>query len=267
MLKTSGIIKLTLRENLRGQILWTSGLAGIVLLILTAALSGIALTHENRVIDVFGYFAADQLLLLIAIYSGASICQTDFSSRGLAELYIPAGLPRHILYFARLMAFATVLAALATAFFALKTLVLPHLAESPKGIDYSIQFTMMIYSWLKSLAALCLAGFLGCLVRPLFAVLGTLTLFSFGHLTSSFDSLLSAASAVRSAEALSESGRTFYFVFKIWNPNLLVVESLKGEWIQPTWIQFLQGLSWSASCICIFSALAIVRLQKIDLRQ
>ena len=48
MLKTTGIIKLTLRENLRGQLLWTSAISGCILLVLMAVLSGVALSHDHR---------------------------------------------------------------------------------------------------------------------------------------------------------------------------------------------------------------------------
>ena len=69
MLRVSGVFKITLRENLRGQLLWTSGISGFVLLLLMSTLSGSALTHESRIIDVFSYFISDQLLLLVGIFS------------------------------------------------------------------------------------------------------------------------------------------------------------------------------------------------------
>lgn len=266
MLKTSGIISLTLRENLRSQLLWSSAVGGAVILILVGVLSGIALSHESRVIDVFSYFAADQILLLVAILSGASICVTDFSSRGLAELFVPAGIPRYRLYVARLQAYATLLLALAVQLYALKILVLPYLADHPKPTPLLTHLSMLFFSWLKSIAALAISAFLGSLVRPLFAVLAAYTLFSFGHLTASFDALLNTAELGQSQEHLSGSSEFLYKLLKVWNPNLLVIDSLKGEWIQPDTMAILTGLLWALGVILISTALAIGRINRLDIR-
>jgi len=266
MLKTSGIIKLTLRENLRGQILWSSAIAGGVLLLLMSVLSGVTLSHQSRVIDVFSYFAADQLLLFVAILSGSQICSTDFSSRGLAELFIPAGTSRQSLYVARFIAFASMLLTLALALFLLKIFILPRLADEIDKTQYNIQLTMLLFAWLKSLTALSVAGFFGSLVRPLYAILASVTLFSIGHLTSSFDSLLHAAQPINNTPGVSEGNSFLYFIFKIWNPNLLIVDSAKGEWIQPSASNIIAGALWAAAFVFIPMGLAFIRLQKIDLR-
>lgn len=266
MLKTSGIIRLTLRENLRGQLLWLSAIAGSVLLILLTVLSGIALSHESRVIDVFSYFAADQLLLFVAVFSGSTVCATDFSSRGLAELYIPAGASRHSLYIARLFAYAVVLFALAAALFGLKIFILPRLAENPASVNLQIQFTMLFFAWLKSLTALSVAGFMGTLVRPIYSVIATITLFSFGHLTSSFDSLMSAGSALSQDVSAAHNNDFIFGLLKVWNPNLLVVNSARGEWVAPTSADTAQALSWALAFILIPIALAVMRLNRIDVR-
>lgn len=266
MLKTSGILRLTLRENLRGQLLWSSAISGSVLLILLTTLSGVALSHESRVIDVFSYFAADQLLLFVSVLSGSSICATDFSSRGLAELYIPAGTPRQNLYLTRLFAYSVVTLTLAMTLYGIKILLLPRLAESPRSINYEVQFTMLFFSWLKSLTALAISGFFGCLVRPIYSVLATITLFSFGHLTASFDSLLNSSSTLNSEQHVSQTSAFLYYIFKIWNPNLLVVDSAKGAWIQPSFEAFQQGITWALGFIFIATALAFVRISRIDVR-
>ncbi|MEN9808495.1 MAG: hypothetical protein RLZZ488_62 [Pseudomonadota bacterium] len=266
MLKTSGIIRLTLRENLRGQLLWVSATAGSVLLILLSVLSGVALSHESRVIDVFSYFAADQLLLLLAVFSGSSICSTDFSSRGLAELYIPAGASRLSLYIARLFAYAVVLLALATVLFGLKIFILPRLSENQESVSFYIQFNMLFFAWLKSLTALSVAGFMGTLVRPIYSTIATITLFSFGHLTASFDTLMSAGTALNQDISAAHNGGILYWLLKIWNPNLLIVNSTRGEWIAPTPADTAQALSWALAFILIPIACAVIRLNRIDVR-
>ncbi|MEN9826881.1 MAG: hypothetical protein RI953_2626 [Pseudomonadota bacterium] len=266
MLKTTGIIKLTLRENLRGQLLWTSAISGCVLLVLMAVLSGVALSHEARVIDIISYFAADQLLLFVALLSGSSICSNDFSSRGIAELYIPAGATRQSVYLARLIAYAAVLLMLATALFALKIFALPGFSEINYGMNFQIQVLMLFYSWLKGIAALAIAGLLGSLVRPLYAVLATVTLFSFGHLTSSLDSLVNSGIALNPAADLSQTNLLLLGLLKIWNPNLLVLESARGEWIFPPAQQIAQAAAWAICCILISTGLAFARINKIDLR-
>jgi hypothetical protein len=266
MLKTTGIIKLTLLENLRGQLLWASAIAGGLILFLMATLSGITLSHESRVIDVFSYFAADQLLLFVAIISGSSICTNDFSSRGVAELFIPAGVQRNSLYLARIFAFTCMLFCLAIPLFALKIFVLPHLADQSAPTNHTVQFAMFLFSWLKSLAALAISGLLGSVVRPLYSILATITLFSVGHLTSSFDSLLSSPHTISAAAETSKTSAILYSVLKIWNPNLLVLESIRGEWILPSPKNFTAAILWAISFITIPIGLTFLKLKKMDLR-
>jgi len=267
MLQTSGIFKLTLRENLRGQVLWTSTLVGSVLLILTGVIGGIALSHENRVVDVFSYFISDQLLLLVGIFSGASLCSNDFSARGMAELYIPAGVSRHALFLARLNAYAFMLLLVSMALYCLKIFLLPQLADVPTALNLKIQCVMIIFSWLKSTTALAIAAFFGCLARPLFASLATLILFSMGHLTSTFDSLLTSAQLSRANDTLGLLYGPLYFALKIWNPSLLTVESLNGEWLIPAGQAILLAISWSAGFILCAVALALFRINSMNIRQ
>ncbi|MFZ9520256.1 MAG: hypothetical protein ACO3A4_07255 [Silvanigrellaceae bacterium] len=266
MLKTNGIIKLTLRENLRGQLLWTSSISGCVLLLLMALLSGVALSHEGRVIDVVSYFAADQLLLFVGLLSGSSICSNDFSSRGIAELYIPAGASRQSVYMARLLAYSVVLLVLAVALFSLKAFALPGISETSYATNLQIQSLMLLFAWLKSISALALAGLLGSLVRPLYAILATITLYSFGHLTSSLDSLVSSGISVSQNGDLNQTNSFLLTLLRIWNPNLLVIQSARGEWIIPSAIQFTQAILWAFSCILVALGLTFARLKKIDLR-
>jgi hypothetical protein len=266
MLRVSGVFKITLRENLRGQLLWTSGISGFVLLLLMSTLSGSALTHESRIIDVFSYFISDQLLLLVGIFSGASLCSTDFSARGVSELYIPAGVSRHGLLLTRFMAYAIVLLFLASVLYLFKHTVLPFLADNPQQPSIATHLTMFLFSWLKGLTALSIATLLGSVARPLYAILGTLTLFSFGHLTSTFDSLLSSSTLEQAESQIGTVNAFFYSLLKIWNPNLLVVESLQGQWLAPTIESVTVGVLWAVGFIMVSLGLAIVRVNRIDIR-
>lgn len=266
MLRVSGIFKITLRENLSGQLLWTSGISGFVLLLLMSTLSGSALTHESRIIDVFSYFISDQLLLLVGIFTGASLCSTDFCARGVSELYIPAGVSRHGLLLTRVVAYAIVLLFLAGVLYLFKHTVLPLLADNPQQPSVTTHLTMFLFSWLKGLTALSIATLLGSVARPLYAILGTLTLFSFGHLTSTFDSLLSSSNAQQAESQIGAVNAFFYSLLKVWNPNLLIVESVQGEWLVPTIESVAIGVLWAVGFIMASLGLTIARINRIDIR-
>ena len=60
MIKMRGLLTLTLKEHLRGQIVWVSGFVIVLLMLLVTLISGAALTHESRVLDVFSYFIFHQ---------------------------------------------------------------------------------------------------------------------------------------------------------------------------------------------------------------
>jgi hypothetical protein len=266
MLRVAGILGITFKENLRGQVLWTSAIAGLVLLMLVSILSGTALTHENRILNVFSYFIADLLLLFVAIFSGAVICSTDFSARGIAELYVPAGIKRHSILFARVLAHATILALLGVCLYLCKTALLPLLTDFPSPPLIRVHIVMFLFSFLKSCTALCMATLLGTLARPLYAVLGTLTLFSIGHLTSTLDSLLSSTSQEQAQGSIGLLNSVFYSVLKVWNPNLLVLESIKGEWLMPSMENIFAATLWAMG-FCLGSlGLALLRINRLDIR-
>jgi hypothetical protein len=266
MLKTTGIFKLTLRENLRGQILWSSAVAGLVLLLIMGILSGAAISHENRIIDVFSYFVSDVLLLMVALFSGAGICSSDFSARGVAELYIPSGISRTQLLLTRLAGHAIILFLLAIVLYVFKSAVIPFMTDSPKPPNLKIHFFMFIFSWLKAMAALSIAVLLGSLARPLYAILGTLTLFSFGHLTSTFDALLGSTTFDQSEAQISALNRILYGIFKVWNPNLLLVESIQGEWMMPSSNDVVSGVLWAAGFVTLGVGLTAWRINRMDIR-
>jgi hypothetical protein len=264
-LKLAGILKLTLKEHLRGQILWLGGFVGVILLMLVSLISGIALTHENRILDVFSYFINDQILLFIAIFMGSNLYSQDFNARGVAELLIPAGSSRQSILLVRMSAFFLILVAIGFFIFGLKSFLLPRLTEFPQEINHTAHACMLLLSVLKSTSALTVATFIGCLTRPVFAILATLTLYSVGHLTASFDSLLNSANSANSPENVSPFMTVLYQVFSFWNPNLLIMESVRGEWIIPDFSSLALSGLWAAGVILTATGLALAKVSRTDI--
>lgn len=266
MLKISGVLTLTLREHLRGQLLWTTGFVSVLLLLLVALLSGSALTHENRVLDVFSYYINDQVLLFIAIFSGAAIFTQDFSARGIAELLIPSGYPRHLILLVRMLGFVIVLCMLALFIFAIKSFLLPLLTDFPQAGNHRAHMFMLLLSLLKSIAGLTVATLLGCLARPIFAVLATITLFSVGHITASFDSLIHSANNSVPMEELGFLSASFYKIFSFWDPGILVLESVRGQWVIPDSQSLLAAGVWAAGVILFSGGLAMLSVSRADIK-
>jgi len=266
MLRIRGILTLTLKEHLRGQLIWISGFVSILLLLLATLLSGVALTHEARVLDVFSYYFTDQILLFLAIFSGAGICNQDFSSRGIAELLIPSGYSRYSILIVRMLAFAIILLAVAIVIFSINSFLLPNFVEYPRSPERLAHLTMFFLSYLKSLSGLSVATLIGCFTRPVFAVLGAITLYSVGHLTASLDTLLNAVGNSAASSDLGVLNEIFYKLFSFWNPGLLVLESVRGEWILPD----LQSLSiaflWAAGVILTSVGMTLLALSRIDIK-
>lgn len=265
-MKHTGILKLTLREHLRGQIFWVGGFVGILLLLLISLISGIALTHENRILDVFSYYVNDQILLFIAIFLGANLYSQDFNARGLAELLIPAGISRQSILLVRMFGFFVILLAIGAFIFGLKSFLLPRFADFPQAVNYPAHAFMLLLSVLKSTSALTVATLIGCLTRPVFAILATLTLYSVGHLTASFDSLLSSANAANTTEHISPFMMAMYQVFSFWNPNVLVLESARGEWILPSTGSLFHSFVWAAGVILVATGLALSKVSRSDIK-
>ena len=266
MIKMRGVLTLTLREHLRGQIVWVSCFVSALLLLIATLFSGTALTHESRVLDVFSYFISDQILLFLSIFAGAGICSQDFSSRGIAELLIPSGYSRSALLFVRILGFAIILLAVASIIFSINTFLLPQFAEFPRTPDRRAHFTMFLFSYLKSLSGLSVATLIGCTTRPVFAVLGTVTLFSIGHLTASLDTLLNSAGSLTTSNELSLLSIFFYKLFSFWNPGLLVLESVRGEWILPDIQTLTAALLWAAGVIFTSVGMALLAVSRINIK-
>lgn len=266
MLRIKGIFILTLREHLRGQILWVSGFVSVLLLLLAAFFSGVALTHEARVLDVFSYYAIDQILMFLGIFAGASIFNQDFSSRGIAELLIPSGYSRQTILLVRMLAFSLILLSVAFLLFTIKSFLLPSFADFPQAPNRTAHLVMFLFSYLKSITGLSVATFIGCLTRPVFAVLGAITLFSVGHLTASLDSLLNAGEEFQSTDSMNALSAALYQLFSFWNPGVLVLDSFKGEWILPNAETFASACLWATGVVLISLSAAIASLKMTDIK-
>lgn len=266
MLKISGVLTLTLREHLRGQLMWTTGFVSVLLLLLVALLSGVALSHENRVLDVFSYYINDQVLLFIGIFSGAAIFTQDFSARGIAELLIPSGYPRHLILLVRMLGFVIVLCMLALFIFSIKSFLLPLLTDFPQAANYRVHMFMFFLSLLKSISGLTVATLLGCVARPIFAVLATITLYSVGQITASFDSLMHSANHTTPSEELGFLSTILYKVFSIWNPGILVLESVHGQWVIPDPQSLMAACVWATGVILLSGGLAMLSVSRADIK-
>jgi ABC-type transport system involved in multi-copper enzyme maturation permease subunit len=266
MLRIKGILILTLREHLRGQLLWVSAFVSVLLLLLATFLSGVALTHEARVLDVFSYYAIDQILIFLGIFAGASIFSQDFSSRGIAELLIPSGYSRQTILIVRVLGFALILLSVAFLLFTLKSFLLPFFAEFPQAPNRTAHLVMFLFSYLKSVAGLLVATFIGCLTRPVFAVLGAITLFSLGHLTASLDTLFAAGEGIQSTNNMSALSAALYQLFSFWNPGVLVLESFKGEWVLPNTETFVSAFLWAAGVVLVSLVAAVTALTRVDIK-
>jgi ABC-type transport system involved in multi-copper enzyme maturation permease subunit len=243
---------LTWRENLKGQILWIGFGAGLLVLLATGVLSGAALSHQDRLLDVSTYFLIDATVFLTALFLGSTLFSRDFCNRGLAEILIPAGVSRSRLYLGRLIGHATMLAPLCFFLFAFRAIPVFLGEGTLKTLTYT-SLIMTFFCTFKAILALHVAAFLGITTRPVIALLGSLAFFLFGHFSS----------GISGVQGLSQDGdywlsqhlALLYKFFRIWNPNFLLLESWQGAWESPTQWELLQRLGWGAAAIVLFAAL------------
>lgn len=246
------LCKLTWRENLKGQILWIGFGAGVLVLLLAGALSSVAMDHQDRLLDVSSYFLVDAVALLTALFLGASLFPRDFCNRGLAELLVPRGVSRARLFLGRLVGHGTLLVGLTLFLFAFRAIPV-FLSESRLGAFGTTALVMAGFSSLKAILAVCVAAFFGVWVRPVLALLASLGLFLLGHFSSGVSGL---RGLVESPDAPVSPFLTFLLgVFRIWNPNFLVLESWRGAWESPGAQELLMRVGWGAAAIAVFATL------------
>jgi hypothetical protein len=258
---TARLCKLTWHENIRGQVLWIAAGVGVLILSAVAVMSGAALSHQDRLLDVSTYFLVDATLFLTAVFVGAQVFPRDFSNRGLAEILVPSGYGKAPLYLARLAGHASLLGLLCIVLFVFRHAAF-HLADAGKAGAWNVTFLMAAFSGLKLTVALCVAAFLGIVTRPVIAMLGTLALFLFGHFSSGVTGLRGLA---ENPEELVSGPAAFLFkAFRIWNPNFLVLESFQGAWESPMPEELALRFAWGAGAVLVFAGLGAAMAQGKD---
>lgn len=259
-MKAKGILKLSFHETLNAQAIWISLFVAGFMVIGSSLVSEVALTHQLRLLDTSSYFFIDVILFVTSVFIGAQIFHKDYSNRGIAEIAIPSGLKRESLMFWRLVTFGGSLIILTFILFLLRSLGFVLADVFPENyIKFS--FIMFMFVSLKSCIALTVGACLGIFTRPIIAILGTLALFSVGHTSSG----LTGIRAFSPEEGLvSPTMQAMIKIFRIWNPNFLVLESLQGKWEPIATPEVLERLAWGVSALGVFLFIALIVISKKD---
>jgi hypothetical protein len=256
------LCKLTWLENLKGQIIWIACGVGVLILCAVAVLSGAALTHQGRLLDVSTYFFIDATLFLTALFIGAQAFPRDFTNRGLAELLVPTGTLKGVLYLSRLTGHATLLIVLAAFLFLFRHAAF-LLAQSTDSAATATTLLMFLLTSLKLTLALCVAAALSVFTRPIISMLGTIALFLFGHFSSGVSGL--SGIDAQADRLLSQESALLFKFFRIWNPNSLVLESFQGAWETPSLVELTTRISWGVGAIFVFLAAGILAAQNKEI--
>ena len=256
------LCKLTWLESLKGQVLWIACGVGVLILCAVAVLSGAALSHQDRLLDVSTYFFVDATLFLTALFIGSQAFPRDFTNRGLAEILVPGGILKGVLYLSRLAGHASLLVTLAAFLFLFRHVAFA-LADSTGAGAFDTTVSMWLLSSLKLTLALCAAALLGIFTRPIIAMLGTLGLFLFGHFSSGL-------SGLRGLEAdpghlVTQETAFLLKAFRLWNPNALVLESFQGAWESPDARELTLRVAWGVGAIAVFAALGALSAQRKEI--
>lgn len=260
--KPSSLVRLTAFENYTGQVLWISLGTGVLTLLLMATVSDASLSHQLRVVDVASYFLIDLVVLVTAIFMGASLYSRDFSNRGIAELAIPSGMSRQSLLTWRLLSHGICLGGLVLFMYLVRwfAFIFADVSSSSFLADSAI---MWLFTTLKSILALTVATFFGCHTRPVVALLGTTAFFGFGHFASGVSGLQDISE--QASHLTSDTVRFFFRLLRIWNPNYLTFESLQGQWESIGAMELLGRAGWGLGACLVFLALAMLSVLKRDI--
>ena len=254
-MKFLSIVKLTIAESLLGPLFWISFTTGTLLVASAALLSGAALSHTGRLLDVSSYFVIDLLVFAVACFQGSSLYSRNFSTRGLSEIAIPMGFSRESLITSRLLGESLSLVGITGLLYAFRFFAFFIVDENLTGLlQPSLQ--MALFTSLKAILACVCAAFLGSLTRPVIATLGTFAFFFLGHYSSGITGL---RGLVENANPLVSPFLTFLLrIFKVWNPNHLVLESFAGEWEKITSSALLWRGSWGILAIAVATSAAVL---------
>lgn len=250
---------LTLRENARAQLFWVSAAALPICFLLSALFSQAALSHEGRLVATSSYFLLDLACVLAAAGLGAAFPARDFSPRGIAEPLVPRGFSRPRILLWRLAGHIAAVSVMALSMGALRAAFLAVLGSVPSGADLLIP----VFAALKSMLTLCIAAALGCLARPLIAMLGALALLGAGFITTGLGRAGAVSTFTGVPEALVDPVTAFFLrLLSIWDPGQLTLESVAGAWVVPEASGVACRVLW-ALCACLpFVAAAAFRVSR-----
>lgn len=255
------ILKMTAHENYSGQILWLSAGVGALTLVLMALLSGAAVNHQERLVDVASYFLIDIVPFVTAIFMGSFMFSRDFSNRGIAEIAIPGGLSRITLFFWRSFSHGICLAMLIAALSFVR-LAAFAIADTWSAAAMTSTLIMFFFSSTKTILAFSLSAFLGCFARPMIALIGTIGIFALGHFSAGVQGLQGMMQEVR---LISPTEAFLFKVLRIWNPNYLVLESFKGAWETPNLSELAMRFGWGFAAIGVFLGAAFLAIRNRDI--
>ncbi len=255
------LFKMTAHENYKGQILWMAAGVGLITLILLALVSESALNHQARLVDAASYFLVDIVSFITAIFLGSFLYSRDFSNRGIAELAIPGGLSRIHLFFWRWFSHCVCLFLFVATLYLARLLAFAiALSETPTL--YSDTLLMLLFTTLKSILAFSVAASLGCFSRPVIALIGGVGLFAIGHFSAG---LQGVQGMVQNSHLISPFENFLYKTLRIWNPNALTLESLKGAWERPDFTELALRCGWGFAATAVFLSVAFLAVRNRDI--
>lgn len=259
-MKPISILRMTAYENYTGQVLWIGAAIGLVTLIMISLVSDAALSHQSRLVDVGSYFIVDLVSFITSVFMGANIYSRDFSNRGIAEVAIPGGLGRTSLILWRLSSHAVCIFVFVLFLLFCRLLSFVLSGSLPDNLLYN-SLIMTLFTALKSVLGLYLAAFLGCFTRPVISLIGTVAIFAVGHFSAGINAV---QGLIGENNSLGPTEVYLFKMLKIWNPNLLVLESLKGAWEVISTSELLHRLGWGLGTIIFFACLCGLSVRKRD---
>lgn len=241
------ILRVTLREFVRGQYYWFTLIGYLLLIFIAASFSELGPESTGYLFQSFVYYFATTLTLVVSALIGSHQWNRDFSRTGLAELLCNHKTSGYHLFLARWISYALAMFLLIICLFALLTL-----GEHAFAIDSTPFSALMqmfcktvVYGWL----AYTLSATLGIIVRPPLAFLSTILMFIIGNVTevlgavASFDNSRSTWS--------SETLMPIIEIIRLWKPQVLIQNHDSNSWVVDSISLFASQLAWGMSA-CAF---------------
>jgi hypothetical protein len=248
------LLRITIREFIRGQFLWMGVAAQVLLIMSVFFFSSIGLDDNARIFDQFAYFLTLTLALFVSSLIGSVTWKRDVAKTGLSEITCSRSFGPTHLFLTRsstqalgvsvylLILFALYVGSLWMTFPDRFAQTLPAL---PAMFGLGLIYTILALS--VSLA-------LGVFVRPPLAQFGTLLLFTAGTLSESLTQVASLGGPT-AAEARTTWGRIALPIIQWWRPQALIIQAEGGQWQVGTTAELLLAASWGLMACGFFVSL------------